>query len=1579
MKIRRLLSLCMILCLVFSVFSVGFTASAAETEIAETSAESEVVQTGADIYGLADNVQDGQILQCWNWSYNNIKANLQKIAQQGFSAIQTSPIQPIKEQTTEYWNTVMNSSWVIYQPVAFNIEDNYRNVQGTEKEFRAMCEEAHKYGIKVIVDTVFNHMANDMSGNTIHPWIPSEIRTNSDCWHDISKNTYNYDDRYEVTQYCLTGLPDLNTSNSIVQKHCKNFLKAAIDAGADGFRFDAVKHIETPDDSSSFASDFWPNVLNAATEYAQETRGFTPYYYGELLGSPGSGLSVSAYTKYMSVTDPGSSDSIRNGVCNGSASKAASGGISNGASKNKVVQWTESHDNHKDNGTNFISENNINKTWAMVGSKDDVCSLYLARPENMDTTMMGDADVTSWSYPEVRAVNRFKNAFIGQSEYLSSYYNLACVERGTSGMVIVNTGGTYYDDISVPVHKMASGTYKDVITGNTFKVSGGYITGDIGDTGIAVVYNEDSTGGFTAGQVTDIAIAGSFNDWSTTTHKMIAKDANSASVSMFLEAGTYNFKVTANGVWYGNSGTIEDETGSEGWTFKSSKDDNGTLVATGGKYTFTFIVTTGKLIVEHDSSADNTSEYYLKGTFNDWDTSNPMTYVSGTNSVTTEITLEAGTYTFKLHNSDLDDWYGNAGTINDYTNDTGWTMSPSVSTKCTLIATGGTYTFTFNLSTQKLVVKAEINAEPTPDPEPDPEPVTYTVVFEDFDGTILSTQVVEEGASAIAPADPTREADAQYTYTFSGWDTDYTNIKKDTTVTAIYTGTTNKYTVVFTDYDGTVLSTQEVEYGSAATAPDEPARDGFTFTGWNASFDSVKSDLTVVAQYTSAITYLKGTFNNWDESAVMQESENSEILTTTLNLEAGTYTFKIHSLEIWYGNNGTIEDTTTATSSIGWEFKTGRGNCTLNASGGTYIFNFNKTTHYLEILYIAPEYTVTFKDFDGTVLSTQTVKYGEAATAPAVPEREGFEFTEWDADFTNITGDLTVTAVYTEIAKVYYTVTFKDFDGTILSTQVVEEGASAIAPADPTREADAQYTYTFSGWDIDFTNIKKDTTVTAIYTGTANKYTVVFTDYDGTVLSTQTVKYGEAATAPAVPEREGFEFTEWDADFTNITGDLTVTAVYTEIAKVYYTVTFKDFDGTILSTQVVEEGASAIAPKNPSRTGYIFKGWDTDFSNVKSDITVMAKYSQIIVATTGKLRVDIAGGTGFKISIDGGNLRPQGSYYQNTKMNIGSTVKIVANNTTDAEFVGWMNEAGALVSVTDTYTFVTSGNDYYKAVYLTEVEGANAVTFKNGKAASGNGQILDIQYYTAGDEIEFPDAPTQAGYNFIGWSMTAEEIQAALAEGQDVTVTAKWEIAKVYVTITVNGGAVTSGSLTDGKGLAYNAYTVTANAAAEGKKFAYWTDADGNIVSYNATYKFYPATDTELTAIYVAEDENVEKKGLVSIAGDPTTDGTKISYTISWEVDENIGTVTNYGILFANIEDYNEETFYHNSGDSKIFDRAVSANKNTDTKSLTLSQNQGIAYDNTYVAKAFVVYIDAATGEAVTVYSDVITTFKPAP
>ena len=450
---------------------------------------------------LATYIQDGATLHCWNWSIANIKANLGLIANMGYSAIQLSPMQELKEGTV---NKPYDNWWAVYQPISFNINQSQSHCVGTKDELIDLCNEAHKYDIKVIMDVVFNHMANN-GANTLCPLIDPDFLNDPSCWHDYSQNSSHYNDRYDVTQRCMAGLPDLNTGNQKVQDKALALMKEYIDCGVDGFRFDAAKQIETPDDHSSYASDFWPTVIDGSNSYAQSTRGIILHFYGELLQETDNygSLPISAYTKYMSATESVWSNDIRYKLEAHNAS-ALQKAYFKQASADKLVLWAESHDTVGDGSSLYSNQYTLDKAWALAASRAYTMALYFprclnitdlpldegvatAKPVNQE---MGEIVKLGWSSDFTKAVNRFHNHFIGQSEYLTQdtsanlYYN----ERGNSGVIIVNfnDGGR---DINLPVYAMASGTYYDQITGNQFTVSNGRIYGSMGDTGVAVVYN----------------------------------------------------------------------------------------------------------------------------------------------------------------------------------------------------------------------------------------------------------------------------------------------------------------------------------------------------------------------------------------------------------------------------------------------------------------------------------------------------------------------------------------------------------------------------------------------------------------------------------------------------------------------------------------------------------------------------------------------------------------------------------------------------------------------------------------------------------------------------------------------------------------------------------------------------------------------------------------------------------------------------------------------------------------------------------------------------------------------------------
>ena len=148
--------------------------------------------------------------------------------------------------------------------------------------------------------------------------------------------------------------------------------------------------------------------------------------------------------------------------------------------------------------------------------------------------------------------------------------------------------------------------------------------------------------------------------------------------------------------------------------------------------------------------------------------------------------------------------------------------------------------------------------------------------------------------------------------------------------------------------------------------------------------------------------------------------------------------------------------------------------------------------------------------------------------------------------------------------------------------------------------------YHFTEWDKSYKNVTSDLTLKPLYE--INTYTVKFFDKDGNQIGeSQTVKWNEAAIAPADQVWEGHTFTGWDADFKHVQSDLDIKPLFDDV---YVTVRFVDWDGTQLDAQKIKYGEDAVKPADPARDGYTFTGWDKAFTNVTEDLTVTAQYEK---------------------------------------------------------------------------------------------------------------------------------------------------------------------------------------------------------------------------------------------------------------------------------------------------------------------------------------------------------------------------------
>lgn len=207
------------------------------------------------------------------------------------------------------------------------------------------------------------------------------------------------------------------------------------------------------------------------------------------------------------------------------------------------------------------------------------------------------------------------------------------------------------------------------------------------------------------------------------------------------------------------------------------------------------------------------------------------------------------------------------------------------------------------------------------------------------------------------------------------------------------------------------------------------------------------------------------------------------------------------------------------------------------------------------------KYTVTFMDGEKVLATFTNVPHGSAVTAPEVPKKDGKTFSKWDKDFSKVTSDLTINAVYDVDT---FTVTFKDGEK-VLETQTVEYEAAATAP-DTARLSPPEGMH-FAKWDKDFSKVTEDIEVSAVYE--LNVYTVIFKN--GEMTLTTRVEHGSAATPPNVFDTPTEKFVGWDKPFDNVTSDLIVNAKF-ETKK--FTLTFINFDGTTVYTAEVEYGAS---------------------------------------------------------------------------------------------------------------------------------------------------------------------------------------------------------------------------------------------------------------------------------------------------------------------------------------------------------------------------------------------------------------------
>lgn len=435
---------------------------------------------------------DDVILHAWSWSFNTIGENMKDIANAGYAYVQTSPANTCfvgenggKALFSNPGDSVSGKWYYYYQPIDWEI-GNY--LLGTRDEFKAMCDSANKYGVKVIVDVLPNHTAVDHTAVTDD--LNNAVGGHENLFHANGFNDIiDYNDRYQCTTGKMGGLPDVNTENPDFQYYYMLYVNDLLDCGAKGFRYDTAKHIGLPTDSldaKAERNNFWE--IATGREEVKGLRMSVPedslFIYGEVLQDKN--VKEDEYAEYMKLTASGYGHVLR-GVLNSHDFNSDS--LLDWRHKspgNNLVTWVESHDTycnaHESAG---MSDELIRQGFVFLTARQQGTPLFYSRPAGSTrdnywgNNRVGEKGNDEFKHPEVVAVIKFRRAMSGQPEIISFSNNGAVAEiaRGNKGVALINIS-EQPQQIELKT-TLPDGKYVDEVHGAEFEVSKGILLGSL--------------------------------------------------------------------------------------------------------------------------------------------------------------------------------------------------------------------------------------------------------------------------------------------------------------------------------------------------------------------------------------------------------------------------------------------------------------------------------------------------------------------------------------------------------------------------------------------------------------------------------------------------------------------------------------------------------------------------------------------------------------------------------------------------------------------------------------------------------------------------------------------------------------------------------------------------------------------------------------------------------------------------------------------------------------------------------------------------------------------------------------------
>jgi len=430
------------------------------------------------------------ILHAWSWNFPAIAENMQRIADAGFTMVQTSPAQacltPEAGNKKLFDPTAKEGNWYhYYQPTDWTIGND---IVGTRDQLKAMLDSAAKYNVRVIVDVLPNHTAFDV--DLVSDKMVKAVGGRDKLYHSNGlQPVSDYNDRLQCTLNGSGGLPDVNTENPDFQKYYMNYVNDLIRLGVRGFRYDTAKHIGVHSDPVDAAAgvkinDFWD--VATGRKAVKGVKLAVPYdslfVYGEVLQDKN--VPEAEYADYFGQTASSYGHMLREALMKHSAKGIDLKNWYHQAAPEYLTTWVESHDTycnaHESAG---MSDDLIRTGWVFLTARQNGVPLFFSRPMNSTRenywgdNVAGARGNDEFFHPEVVAVNHFRRDMKGQKEdiQVSDNGKVLVVNRGNRGAAIANID-TYAQHVDLPT-ALPSGTYKDVVYGYEFKVRKGRLIG----------------------------------------------------------------------------------------------------------------------------------------------------------------------------------------------------------------------------------------------------------------------------------------------------------------------------------------------------------------------------------------------------------------------------------------------------------------------------------------------------------------------------------------------------------------------------------------------------------------------------------------------------------------------------------------------------------------------------------------------------------------------------------------------------------------------------------------------------------------------------------------------------------------------------------------------------------------------------------------------------------------------------------------------------------------------------------------------------------------------------------------------